>query len=123
VKAVLWVGMGGFVGAISRYLLATWVAGRAGTAFPLGTLVINLSGSFVLGLLLGGLENHTATPTLRLALATGVIGAYTTFSTFTYETIRLIEDGSALLAATNVGGSLVFGLGATFGGLVLGRTL
>ena len=93
VKGVLWVGLGGFVGAIARYLLATWIAGRAGTAFPLGTLVINLSGSFVLGLLLGVLENHVTPPALRLALATGFLGAYTTFSTFTYETIRLVEEG------------------------------
>jgi len=56
-------------------------------------------------------------------LPAGFIGAYTTFSTFTYETTRLIEDGSVLLAATNLGGSLVLGLGAAFGGLVLGRTL
>jgi CrcB protein len=123
VKGVLWVGLGGFVGAIARYLLATWIAGRAGTAFPLGTLVINLSGSLVLGLLVGVLENHVTPPTLRLALATGFLGAYTTFSTFTYETIRLVEEGSFLLAALNAGGSLALGLGAVFGGLGLGRAL
>ena len=122
-KGVLWVGLGGFVGANARYLLATWIAGRASTAFPLETLVINLSGSLVLGLLLGVLENHVTPPALRLALATGFLGAYTTFSTFTYETIRLVEEGSLLLAALNAGGSLALGLGAVFGGLGLGRTL
>lgn len=122
-KGVLWIGLGGFVGAIARYLLATWIAGRAGATFPLGTLVINLSGSFILGLLLGVLENHATPPALRMALATGFVGAYTTFSTFTYETIRLVEDGSLLLAALNVGGSLALGLGAVFAGLGLGRAL
>jgi CrcB protein len=86
-------------------------------------LVINLSGSLVLGLLLDVLENHVTPPALRLALATGFLGAYTTFSTFTYETIRLIEEGSVLLAALNAGGSLALGLGAVFGGLGLGRAL
>jgi CrcB protein len=121
---VLWIGLGGFAGAVARYWLAGAIAARAGVTFPLGTFVINLSGSFALGLLIGLLEGHAATPPVaRLALGTGFLGAYTTFSTFTYETIRLVEEGSILLAALNVGASVVLGLGVGVAGLVAGRVL
>jgi len=117
----LWVGLGGVLGAIARYWLNLAIASRAGTLFPVGTLVINVSGSFVLGALLGFLESHAAPPAVRLVCATGFLGAYTTFSTFTAETVRLVEEGSFLLAVANAGGSLVLGLAAAVVGLVVGR--
>ena len=122
-KEALWIGLGGCAGALTRYWLASAIGARVATPFPLGTLVINLTGSFLLGLLVGLLDGRIASPIIRLALATGFLGAYTTFSTFTFETIRLLEEGSLLLASLNVVGSVVLGLGAVLGGLLLGRLL
>ena len=120
---VLWIGVGGFAGAIARYWLSGLIAAHAGVVFPFGTFAINLSGSFALGLLLGLFEQQAIPPVTRLALGTGFLGAYTTFSTFTYETIRLVEEGSILLATLNVVASVVLGLGAVLAGSVAGRAL
>jgi CrcB protein len=117
----LWVGLGGVLGAIARYWLNLAIVSRAGTLFPVGTLVINVSGSFVLGAVLGFLDTHAAPPVVRLLCATGFLGAYTTFSTFTVETMRLVEEGSLVLAIGNAAGSLVLGLTAAVLGLILGR--
>ena len=120
-REILWVGVGGFIGANARYLIGAWVGTRMGSAFPYGTFVINISGSFILGVIMGLVEVRTLSPSFRLAAGVGFVGAYTTFSTFTYETIRLVEDGSSLLALTNVFGSLLIGLAATIAGLATGR--
>jgi CrcB protein len=122
-KEILWVGLGGFAGANARYLLGIWVATRFGTTFPYGTFIINVTGSFILGIIMGLLDAHVLAPAVRLSLAIGFVGAYTTFSTFTYETLRLAESGSLLLAAANVVGSVVVALLATTAGLVAGRAL
>jgi CrcB protein len=122
-KEALWVGLGGFLGANARYLLGGWVATRLSPAFPYGTFVVNISGSFILGLVMGALEGHVLSPAVRLSVAIGFVGAYTTFSTWTYETIQLIENGSLLLAATNAFGSLALGIGAVIAGLAAGRAL
>ena len=122
-RTVLLVGLGGFLGANARYWLDGWVATRLGATFPYGTLAINLSGSFGLGLLMGLLEGHAWSPTVRLTLGIGFFGAYTTFSTWTYETLRLIDNGSFLLATINAAGSLVVGLLAVVAGLAAGRAL
>jgi CrcB protein len=122
-KDLLWVGLGGFLGANARYLFGLWIAAHVGTSFPYGTFVINVSGSFVLGIMMGLLDAHVLAPAVRLSLAIGFIGAYTTFSTFTYETLRLIEDGSLLLATANVLGSVVFGMLAAVVGLAAGRSM
>jgi CrcB protein len=123
VREILWVGVGGFLGANARYLIGAWVGSRMGSAFPYGTLVINISGSFILGVIMGLVDARTLSPTFRLAAGVGFVGAYTTFSTFTYETMRLAEDGSSLLAVVNVVGSLLAGLAATIAGLAAGRSL
>ena len=122
-KEILWVGLGGFAGANARYLLGLWVATRFGTMFPYGTFIINVTGSFILGIVMGLLDAHVLAPAIRLSLGIGFIGAYTTFSTFTYETLRLVESGSLLLAAANVVGSVVVGMLAAIAGLAAGRGL
>jgi fluoride exporter len=122
-KEILWVGLGGFAGANARYLLGLWVATRFGTTFPYGTFIINVTGSFVLGVVMGLLDAHVLAPALRLSIGIGFVGAYTTFSTFTYETLRLVETGSLLLAAANVAGSVVVGLLAALAGIAAGRAL
>lgn len=119
---ILLVGAGGFVGAISRYLVDGWVASATGGTFPWGTLVVNVSGSFVLGLLFAlSVERDVLSPALRAPVLIGFIGAYTTFSTLTLETWRLVESGSYIAAVGNIGGSVILGLVAVVAGLALGR--
>jgi fluoride exporter len=114
------VTAGGIVGAPSRYLLDQFVTGRTSSGLPWGTLAINLSGSLLLGFLTGlTLAGHFP-PTAKALLGTGFCGAYTTFSTFTFETVRLMENGRFLSAAGNVLVSVAVGLGAAAAGLALG---
>src|SRR4051794_8104839 len=104
----LLIALGAACGANARYWVSNWFAGRFGPEFPWGTLVINVSGGLVIGLLLTLLSQRlVADPGYRLLLVTGFLGAYTTFSTFTYETVRLIQDGSYGAALTNAIGSVI----------------
>ncbi|CEP68116.1 Putative fluoride ion transporter CrcB [Moorella glycerini] len=107
----LYVGLGGFLGAITRYALGQALSARSRGNFPTGTLIINLTGAFLLGLLLGTPASaHRFGTSLTLALATGFLGAYTTFSTFSYEVVRLLEDGEVINALTYLLGSIILGL-------------
>jgi CrcB protein len=118
------VGLGGFAGAVLRWLVDGWVSERNPTAFPLGTLAINLTGSFVLGVLFAWvIERNVLPPDVRLPLMVGFLGAYTTFSTFMLESWRLVEEGAYALAAANLVGSVVLGLVAVVAGLAVGRLL
>jgi CrcB protein len=120
----LLVGVGGFVGANARYILAKWVGTMTAARFPLGTVLVNISGSFLLGLL-GGVLAARIVPqsdNVRLALGVGLLGAFTTFSTFEFETHALLEDGAWLAALANILVSLVVGLVAVRAGLVLARS-
>lgn len=119
----LWVGLGGFVGANARYLVANVARRLLGVGFPYGTFFINVSGSFLLGVLLAALGQR-ALPynnEIRLAAAVGFLGAYTTFSTFEYECHALLEDGEWLLTVLNMFGSLFLGLVAVRLGMLLAR--
>ena len=121
---VFWVGLGGFVGANARFWIGTWVQQRMGTAFPWGTFVINITGSFILGLFVTLLTERIApdrAEPLRLLIAVGFVGAYTTFSTFEYETFGLVQTSSLLRAFANALGSLVAGFVAVWLGVGLGR--
>jgi CrcB protein len=119
----LFVGIGGFLGANARYVAARWVGQLVDARFPLGTFLINVSGSFLLGLI-GGLLAERLVPhgdAVRLALGVGFLGAFTTFSTFEYETNALLEDGVWMTALANVFLSLFVGLVALRFGLVVAR--
>lgn len=119
----LLVGVGGFIGANARFIVARLVGAMFETKFPLGTFVINVSGSFLLGIL-GAIVAQRVMPnseSLRLALGVGFLGAYTTFSTFEYETHALFEDGSWFTATTNMAASLFVGLLAVRGGIIVAR--
>jgi CrcB protein len=113
------VGLAGAAGAPLRYAVDVLVAGRLGGTFPKGTLVVNISGSFGLGLLTGLVLFDGLTGNAKLVLGTGLIGAYTTFSTFSAETITLLETGEGSLAVRNVVVSVAIGWAAAAAGLGL----
>jgi len=114
------IGIGGFLGAISRYGVALWIGERWGRSFPLGTFVINVSGSFLIGLLMSLFtERFMVNPQWRLMLVVGFLGAYTTFSTFEYETGTLLKDSEWLIAGLNV----VLSVFAGFIALKLGEVI
>ena len=118
------VGIGGFVGAIVSYALAVWIGQAWGRAFPLGTFVINVSGSFLIGLLMTLFtERYSFDPAWRLLFVVGFLGAYTTFSTFEYETGKLINDSEWLFAAMNVVLSVTAGFVALKFGEVLAKII
>ncbi len=120
----LMIGLGGFLGANARYLLGGWVADRLGPSFPYGTLVINVTGSLLIGLFLSLIsERFVSPPSVRLFFAIGFLGAYTTFSTFTYESMALFEARAYVAAVANVFGSVVVGLLAVALGAAIGRAI
>ena len=115
--------LAGGVGALLRYEVELLVRRTLGPEFPWGTLVINVSGSFVLGVVVG-LAAHDGVPTsVATVVGTGLLGAYTTFSTFSVDTVGLLEHGRFRAAAANLGASLVLGLAAAGIGLVIGQSL
>lgn len=116
---VLALGVLGGVGAVARFVLDGAIGRRLGREFPLGTLAVNLSGTFILGVLVGAALSGDA---LRLA-ATGLLGAYTTFSTWALESHRLGEDGRVGLGALNLAGSLVLGVAMAWLGREIGVAL
>jgi CrcB protein len=123
-RTIVAIGIAGALGALARYGLDGLVSRRLTTSFPWGTFIANLSGAFVLGFLMTLMtEQLTTAPWLRSALTIGLLGAYTTFSTLTYETYRLLEDGALGLAAANLLGSAAAGLVAVYLGVVTGRAL
>jgi CrcB protein len=121
---IVGIALAGAAGALARYGLEGLVSRRTGGSFPWGTLSVNVSGSFLLGVLFTLLAERLAVaPWVRPSITIGFIGAYTTFSTLTFETYRLAEDGAWLLAAANVLGSIALGLAAVYAGVVVGRAL
>jgi CrcB protein len=122
---MLWyIALGSALGGVARYLLGGLIQRTTEDTFPLGTLVINVTGSFVLGLLYRyAAESAAVTPEVRAMLTIGICGGYTTFSTFSYETVRLLEDGEYTRALTYVGLSVVLSVGGAILGIALGREL
>src|SRR5437879_6643561 len=115
---IVYIGLAGFAGAVSRYAVEGWVSNRVRGAFPWGTFVVNASGCFLLGFVFSVLtERFLPHPALRSAVTIGFIGAYTTFSTFAFETLRLAEDGAMLLAFGNLVASVGVGLIAVYAGI------
>ncbi|WP_369227436.1 fluoride efflux transporter CrcB [Streptomyces sp. R39] len=119
----LLVVLGAMVGAPLRYLTDRAVQARHDSVFPWGTFVVNATGCLILGLLTGAASAGVAGPHLQLLLGTGLCGALTTYSTFSYETLRLTETGAGLYAAANVAASLVAGLGAAFAGVAIAHSV
>jgi fluoride exporter len=118
------IAVAGAIGALARYGLEGLVSRRAPGAFPWGTFAVNVSGAFVLGFVFTLMtEQFTVAPWIRGAVTIGLLGAYTTFSTLSFESYRLVEDGAIGIAAANMFGSLAAGLGAVYLGVITGRAL
>lgn len=116
------VAVGGALGAIARYWIAGIIAARFDSRFPFSTLAINLSGSFVAGLFLTlASERISIHPTWRLAVAVGFLAAYTTFSTWAYESFKLLEEGSIARSLTNLIGGMILGILALWLGVITAR--
>jgi CrcB protein len=115
---------GGGAGSVLRYAVGLWVEARTGPGFPWGTFAVNVSGCFLIGVLATLADEHAwITPAARLALVTGVLGGYTTFSAFGLETWQLVEDGRAWLAVMNVSASVAAGIAAVVAGVAITRQI
>jgi len=120
----LWICLGGAAGSGARYLLTGWIQRALGPSFPFGTLAVNLIGSFLLaGLMFAGTEAGVISPNVRLAVATGVLGGFTTYSTFSYETMRSLQDGAWGVALLNMTVTLLGCLVAGYLGWAAARGL
>ena len=121
--ATLVVGVGGALGAMARYWTTEWVRGLAGDAFPLGTLVVNVAGSFALGFLMVWLQSVAPSAQARQFIAIGFLGSFTTFSTFSYEVVELTRAGEMLRAGGYTAGSVITGMAAVLLGAYLAGAL
>jgi CrcB protein len=118
---LFWICLAGAAGTGARYLIAVWTAQRLGSAFPYGTLIVNLAGCFVVAALMHAALTLGWSPTVRAAITIGFIGGLTTYSSFNYETMRFFEEGASLTAAVNIVGTLLGGLAAGWLGLMAAR--
>ncbi len=119
---LLFIGLGGALGAISRYLVQGWVQDFSGGRFPWGTFAVNISGSFLLGLVFAlAMDRGVLSPEVRVPVMVGFIGSYTTFSTLMLESWTLAEDGDLVLVLANLGLSVLVGMVAVVAGLAVGR--
>ncbi len=114
--------LGGGIGAALRYWMQGVVYSRTGTDFPYGTIAVNVLGCLVIGFLMVSLEERfLATPSLRLFLTIGILGGFTTFSSFSFETLALVRDGEMVRALANVGFTVISCLSATWAGMLVGK--
>jgi CrcB protein len=121
--SLLLVITGAAIGAPLRYLSDRAVQSRHDTVFPWGTFAVNVIGSLILGLVTGAVTAGGASPQVQLAVGTGFCGALTTYSTFSYETLRLLEGDARFFAALNVVAGIVAGVGAAFLGVAVGQAI
>ena len=120
----LWIGLGGFLGANARYLVQLWAASRWGADFPYGTMLANISGSFIIAFFLTlATQRLTIPPELRLFVAVGFLGGFTTFSSFSLETFHLFEQSGWWVASLNFFGNTVLGMAGVILGIFLAQLI
>ena len=117
----LLIGLGGFAGAVTRYTIGLWVSNRFAGSFPWGTFAVNITGAFLLGLMTAMILGKEVMEPYRLPIMVGFLGSYTTFSTFSVETFKLLETGQYLLSVLYSLGSVLLGLSAVWAGIGLGK--
>lgn len=118
-RLILTIGAGSFIGGILRYLISLSVQSKVLSTFPYGTLTVNVAGCLLIGLVYGLSDRFTISPEMRLFLATGILGGFTTFSAFSNETIGMLRDGQYWMAGIYIAVSIILGLLATIGGIVI----
>jgi len=123
-RGILFVAVGGLIGCVARYLIAIAVSRQVSSTFPFGTMGINIAGCFLIGIFYALAEKgNILTPEWRLFLTTGFCGGFTTFSTYSYESMNLMRDGQWLYLCIYVFGSNIIGLGGTFLGMTIIKSL
>ena len=123
-EQIAYIALCGALGCLARYFLSGWVYAVLGRGFPYGTLAVNIIGAFLIGLVMEfSIRSALISPTLRTAIAIGFLGGLTTFSTFSFETFRLLEEGAFLIAVGNVLLSVVSCLACTWVGIMVARVL
>lgn len=123
-EQMVYIALFGAVGCLSRYALSGWVYQLLGRSFPYGTFAVNILGSFLIGLAMEfSIRSALIPPTLRVAFTIGFLGGLTTFSSFSYETFRLLEEGAFAIALVNVLASVITCLACTWLGIVVARAL
>lgn len=121
---VLTVALGGSLGAVTRYLVSQWAARKLGAGFPYGTLLVNTIGCFIIGFFMTlAVEKYVISPYWRLLVTVGFLGGLTTFSSFSYETFKLLESGTGVVALLNVASNLFLGFTLTWLGVICGRAI
>jgi len=121
-QSYILVFAGGGIGAALRYWLSGVVHERLGSAFPYGTLAVNILGCFVIGIVMASMqERFLAHPSLRVFLTIGILGGFTTFSSFSYETIAMLKDGEFFYSSVNILASLVCCIAGTWLGVIVGK--
>ena len=118
-KILIEIGLGSFIGGVSRYLVTLFIQNKILSTFPYGTLAVNIIGCFLIGLVYELSERGNINVEWRLFLATGILGGFTTFSSFSNETVSMLRDAQHWQAFSYIGFSIIIGLAATFGGISL----
>jgi len=116
---LLSVGIGGSMGAMLRFLISSWIQKATGSLFPFGTLGVNVLGSFIIGFLFLYFQHINLSPNQKAIFVTGLLGALTTFSTFSWETLLLFQENMFVKAFANIGLNVIFSLGATLFGIIV----
>ena len=123
-ETILFIAIGGGIGSVTRYLTSVWAAGKFGVGFPYGTLLVNVVGCYLIGLFMVlSTERFVLSTHWRLLITSGFLGGLTTFSSFSYETLKLVEESSFLPAIQNIAANLFTGLAATWFGILSARNL
>ncbi|MGE5424160.1 MAG: fluoride efflux transporter CrcB [Syntrophothermus sp.] len=122
-KTLLFIGTGSFIGGVSRYVLSRFVQAKVYTSFPYGTMLVNITGCFLIGMVFALSERGNLSADWRLFLATGILGGFTTFSAFSNETAGMLRDGQLAYAFYYVAGSILLGVVATFLGIIIIKSL